>query len=180
MYLNLYQRCVKALLDEFGPMYQRQLEALVRRKVNDYFRDLDGYIEQMCQFGDYERLELSDEILISPANTAPDGDMLRCIEVMLGFADELVAFFAGTAPVKLRFFVRTAEREKEICVVPVHRECEKSAAAFVDGTEGGETVILLPDAKEQIPIIKTAHPCKFVIVNGRDVTFYTKNQEQEE
>ncbi len=176
MYLNLYQRCIKVLLDEFGPLYQRQLEALVRRKVNGYFKNLDGYIDQMCRYGDYEKLELVGEALISPAKAAPDGDMLRCMDVMLSFVDSVTAFCVGAPPVKLKFFVRDDETEKEICVIPVHIGGEQPIAAYVDGPDSGETLILLLAVKGQIRSIKTRRPCKFAVIEGQSVIFYTKNQ----
>lgn len=174
MYMNIYQRCMKMLLSEFGPLYQRQLETLVRRKVNGRFQNLDGYIGQMCQFGDYEKIRLGDEILVSPTKTPPDNDMLRSIDVVLGFMDGLLDVYLGNEPVKLRFFVKTGEREKELCVIPVHPGKERIISGYVCQT-GGETVILLLDDKEQIGYINTLRPCKFVTVIGRNVTFYTKN-----
>lgn len=180
--MNIFQRYIKELLDEFGPLLQHQLEELVRHKTGIPLPNLDGYISQMCQFDDYVKTELYGEFLVSLVGAEPDFDIIRSIKVMLCFIDNLVDYCKGSEHSALMFIAVTDGAEKDLCVIPVKKGMEHIVSAQVDNAykNPGTIIIFLLDDKEQMKHINTERPCKFAIIAGQDVTFYTKNIIQQE
>lgn len=124
MYMNAYQKYIEELLEEYGPLLQRQLLTMVNHKFRIELPNLDGYAEQMCYYGDYEKYAISNDFVISPKGAETDYDMIRSIDVMLKFLPQVIWHRKSRDFISVRFFVSTLEHDKEISVIPVKQGME--------------------------------------------------------
>ncbi len=85
MYMNACQKYIAELLDEYGPLLDRQLLAMVNFKFSTKLTTLDGYISQMCRFSDFIKLPASKDIILARKGDEPDYDIIRAFDVMIRF-----------------------------------------------------------------------------------------------
>ncbi len=178
MYMNTCQKYIGELLDEYGPLLQRQLLVMINAHFQTELTDLAGYINQMCQFGAYEKELISNEVLLSPQGAVPDFDMIRCFDVMLKFIKNTIWHRKSREYVKLRFFVSTERHDKEISVIPVKQGMERTISRYVEDRFGNakcEVVIFLLSDKEQIKNIRVDCNYKFAVFDKNGVQFFKGN-----
>lgn len=178
MYMNTCQKYIEDLLDEYGPLLQRQLLVMVNARFQTQLTDLTGYVNQMCQFGSFETEVIANDVLLSPKGTLPDFEMIRCFDVMLPFAHNIIWHRKGRGFVKLRFFVSTQRHDKEISVIPVKQGAERTISRYVEDKFGNakcEVVIFLLRNKEQIQNIRVECNCKFAVFDKNGVQFFKSN-----
>lgn len=120
MYMNAYQKYIDSLVTEYGPLLSRQLCALVNKEFETALPNIDGYANQLCQFTDFEDSLIENETAIGKKGENANIDMIRAVDVMLEFGNDVEYFKKGYYPDVLWFLVNTKEHTKEICVVAVH------------------------------------------------------------
>lgn len=172
MYLNTYQKCIERLIDEYGCLSKPQLLCLVNAELKAHLPHLDGFIAQMCRYGDFTVLSEGGYEAVARRNTELDFCILRSLEVMLSFMPNVVAHHKGREPVTVRFFTKTGRGLKDVCIIPVRQGEEKMAAAYAKDkfTEKEKVAIFLLDCREQMQFIQAKG--KFAIVGIQGVSFY--------
>ena len=58
MYLNAYQKYVEELVNEYESLLISQLLKAVNSKFGIELPNINGYVEQMCYYDDYEKRTL--------------------------------------------------------------------------------------------------------------------------
>lgn len=177
MFLNVYQRYISELIDEYHSLLKRQLLILVNRRFGSHLPNLDGYLGQMCRFGDVSVIPYGSDAVVLPKGSEPDYTIIRSMEVMLQFLQHIVRHGRGKGEVSIRFSVTTPEAEKEICIIPVQSGLERQAAAWVGDRFTrfpSQMVIFLLDSKEQMQCISVDCSHRFAVVTEGGVAFYKK------
>lgn len=187
MYMNIFQKYIKELLDEYGPLLKRQLHEMIKYKFRVNKESIDGYVKQMCIYADYEECEIDSwEIVLSKGDEV-DFDVIRSFEVMLKFLGDLTQHSKGKEYVSVRFWVKvvknddieevTHNNEKDICIIPVHIGTEKEICLYAEekvSCEKSEIIIFLLDSIEQIEKINAECNHKFATLGKNGVNFYAK------
>lgn len=184
MYLNLYQKYILGLLQEYGGLLKRQLEFMVKRFKEPHLYNINGYLEQLRQFDKIEIVPYKGE----EAVILPDGkineDMVTAFDIMLKFEEYLVSFERGDIPVILRFCINTDNSsEQEMNIAPVVRGkesmIENYAQYYVLNIADNADKISYPPSwifviqdKRQIPLIKPKTDYSFVIMENGEPVFY--------
>lgn len=177
MYMNNCQKYIAELLNEYGPLLQRQLLALVRHHFKTEINSLDGYISQMCKLGGYEKTGGDDEAVIGIKGSEPDYDVIRSMEVVLAFLPQVIWHRKSKGYVSICFFISTPEHDKEIYIVPVKQGAERQISKFVDDKFENikcEVVMFLLETAEQMELIKPECCCKFALIKHEGVRFFKK------
>lgn len=177
MFLNVYQRYISELIDEYHSLLKRQLLILVNRRFGSHLPNLDGYLGQMCRFGDVSFIPYGSDAVVLPKGCEPDYTIIRSMEVMLQFLQHIARHGRGKGDVSIRFSVTTPEAEKEICIIPVQSGLERQAAAWVGDRftrSPSQMVIFLLDSKEQMQCISADCSHRFAVVTEGGVAFYKK------
>ena len=153
MYMNAYQQYIAELLDEYGALLSRQLQAAVNHKFTVELPNIDGYAAQMCRYGDYEKIAYGDSFIFCRKNCEPDYDIIRAFDVMLSFQPQVVWQRRSREPFALRFFVSTLKHDKEMLVIPVRQGSESEISAYAADKFDNDpcvVVIFLLESKEQM------------------------------
>ena len=177
MYMNKCQEYIKELLDEYGPLLERQLLRLVNKKFNACFENLDGYICQLCTYFDYERKEFGEHTLLSKKGDDYDADMIRAMEVMQSFIPQIVWHRKGRNPVYITFFLSTVQHDKEVYIVPVKQGLGKRIGDYLNDKFEYlkcEVIILLLESKKQMKLIKPNCNYKFALIKKDGVEFFER------
>ena len=177
MFFNAYQKYIAELIDEYGSLLKSQLLRMVNEKFSVRFANLDGYITQMCRFADFAELPQGSDTVVLHRGHDPDYDVIRSVEVMLGFLKNLVRHNKSRSYVSVRFYVAAKDGEKEICVIPVKIGTERQVSAYAADKFAAienEIVIFLLNDKEQMRSIQAECNCKFALVTDSGVVFFKK------
>ena len=177
MYLNAYQRYIAELLDEYGALLVRQLLSMVNYRFETDKKQIDGYIDQMCRFGDYELDRRSKEPILCHKGTEPDFDMIRSFEVLLAFLPKVIFHYRDNGDVTISFLVQDMQRDKEISVVPVRIGMERQMSLFVVKQQPEHTnrvIICLLEDKEQIKKMQASPGCKLALIDKTGVSFFKR------
>ena len=175
MYLNACQKYIAELLEEYGPLLKRQLLTMAKHKFQTVLPNLDGYIGQMCHYGDFEQYTLSNELVIAPKGAEPDFDVIRSVDVMLQFFPNVIQHRKSRGFITIRFFVSTPEHDKEISVIPVRAGMEQTVSDFAEdkfGCAKCEVVMFLPDSREQMKRLFPNCYYRFAILEKDGVKFF--------
>lgn len=184
MYINLYQKYILELLEEYGGLLKRQLEFMVKRFKEPYLRDINGYVYQLRRFGkvccvDY----MGEEAVILPGRDI-DGNIIAAFDIMLEFAEYLVYHEIGKAPVIIRIFINSdSKREQEINVISVLQGQEKQIMYYteryaIDTVENADKIshppawIFLIQNIQQMNLISSKAEYSFVIIEKGKPVFY--------
>ena len=177
MYLNAYQKQVVSLVDEYGPLQKRQLEFMVNAGLERKLPNLDGYVNQLCQFGGFQKMEHDGEMYVGYRGDVPDPAVVSAFEVMMQFVPNVIVHGRGRRPAVICFLVRAKEKVKEVRVIPVLPGNESAVSGFIKdsaGEEKSEMVIFLLTHKEQITKMKPADNHRYALVSGSKVSFFEK------
>lgn len=175
MYMNAFQKQIAFLVDEYGGLTKKQLLAIVNSIFGSQLSNLDGYIAQMCKFGDYEEISYLSENILIRKGIQPDFDIIRCIEVMICFFPEVISHHRARSPIALRFYKNSKQNMKEISIIPVKYGEETTLSSFVKdkfGNEKNEVVIFLLESKEQMNLMKVNG--SFAVIEKQGVKFFKK------
>lgn len=184
MYLNLYQKYILELLEEYGGLLKRQLEFMVKRFKEPYLRDINGYVYQLRRFekvwcADY----MGEEAVILPGREI-DGNIIAAFDIMLEFAEYLVHYEIGKSPVVMRFFINPdSKNEQEINVISALQGQEQEISYYaeryeVDTTENADKIsnapawIFLIQDIQQMKLISPKAEYSFVIMENGKPVFY--------
>lgn len=172
MYLNAYQKCIERLIDEYGCLSKPQLLCLVNAELGGHLPQLDGFIAQMCRYGDFTMLSEGGYEAVARKGTELDFCILRSLEVMLSFMPNVVAHHKGREPAAIHFFIDSGKGIKDVYIIPVKQGEEKMAAAYAKDkfAEKDKIAIFLLDSREQMQFIQVKG--KFAIVDIQGVSFY--------
>ena len=176
MYLNVFQRYMKELIDEYGPLLKRQLLIMVNFHIGSRLKNIDGYAFQMCQFGNFQTGRLGGDEYIGYKGETPNIDMIRSVDVMLAFLPNVRQHRKSSGLVSIKFLAGTDKHEKEISIIPVKYGMEKTVSEFANDkivNEKCELVVFLQEDKNQIPQICTECHCKYALLGAGGVEFYT-------
>lgn len=103
MYLNVFQRYMKELIDEYGPLLKRQLLIMVNFHIGSRLKNIDGYAFQMCQFGNFQTGRLGGDEYIGYKGEMPNIDMIRSVDVMLAFLPNVRQHRKSSGLVSIKF-----------------------------------------------------------------------------
>ena len=176
MYLNVFQKYMKELIDEYGTLLKRQLLVMVNSHIGSQLPNIDRYVFQMCQFGHFETGWIVDEEYVGYEGAEPDFDVIRSVDVMIAFLPNVKEHRRSREPVCIRFFAGVNNNEKEIGIIPVKYGTEKKVSDFANDKTGDgkcEVVIFLLEDKQQMKQIHTDRNCKFAVIGKKGVEFYT-------
>ena len=177
MYMKACQKYIAELLDEYGPLLQRQLRLMANAKFEVAEPNINTYIGQLYRFGDFERKDIPGDTLILPKGVPPDFDMIRSFEVLTSFVPNVISHNKANGHISIRFFVDANEHNKEICVIPVKQGNERIASAFAGDKFGNskcEVVIFLLDSKAQMKLIKADCNFKFAKIEKQGAVFFKR------
>lgn len=180
MYMNNCQKYIAELIDEYGPLMQRQLLALVKHNFKAEIDNIDGYITQMCKFAKYEKIGSGEDSIIAVKGTTPNYDIIRSVEVMLAFLPHVIWHRKSKGFISICFFISTPEHDKEIYVIPVKQGMERTVSGFAsDKFEyvKCEVVMFLLETKEQMQLINPDCYCKFALLGKEGVSFFKKEND---
>ena len=175
MYMNAFQKRIALLIEEYGGLTKKQLLAIINGEFGSKLPNLDGYIAQMCRFGDYEEVPFPTGSILVQRGTEPDLDIVRCIEIMLCFFPDIVSHHRARSPIAIRFYKNSEQSMKEISVIPVKYGEEMALSSFVRdkfSNEKSEVVIFLLEAREQMKLIKANG--RFAVIEKQGVKFFKK------
>ena len=184
MYLNLYQKYILELLEEYSGLLKRQLEFMVKRFKEPYLRDINGYVHQLNRF---EKIQCADymgeEALILPGRKI-DGNIIAAFDVMMEFSECLIHHELGNPPVLIRFFISPdGKREQELNIVPVPKGRESTAVHYAEWyvinlADNADKIsyppswIFVIQDKQQMSLIKPKAEYSFVIIENGKPVFY--------
>ncbi|MCR4719022.1 MAG: DUF5697 family protein [Firmicutes bacterium] len=176
--MNAYQKYIDSLVTEYGPLLSRQLCALVNKEFETALPNIDGYANQLCQFADFDDSLIENETAIGKKGEIANIDMIRAVDVMLEFGNDVEYFKKGCYPAVLWFLVNTKEHTKEICVVAIHEgEDINTLTQFEDDDEDNikcsMTIFLLENKKQMSKFTKMKN-IRFAVVGKTGVKFYKK------
>lgn len=186
MYLNLYQKYILELLEEYGGLLKHQLEALVKHFKEPHLYNIDGYLKQLWRFDKVEIVPYKGEDTVILTGGKINEDMITAFDIMLQFLDYLKGFEKGGNTVLLRFYITTDEKnEQEINIVPVERGKEDIAAQYaeeysIDIAESADEIssppswIFVIQDKKQMFLIKSQADYSFAIVENGRLVFYER------
>lgn len=175
MYMNVFQKRIALLIDEYGGLTKKQLLTIINAEFGSELPNLDRYIGQMCKFDDYEEITFFSGSVLVRKGTEPDYDTVRSLEVMLCFFPDVISHHKARSPVALRFYKNSGQNMKEISVIPVKYGDEMSVSSFVQDKfteEKSEVVIFLLESREQMKLIKANG--KFAVIEKQAVKFFKK------
>lgn len=175
MYMNAFQKQIAFLIDEYGGLTKNQLLAIINAEFGSKLPNLDGYIGQMCRFGDYEEVPFFIGSVLVRKGTEPDFDIVRSAEVMLCFFPDVVSHHRARSPIAIRFYKNSEQNMKEISVIPVKYGNEMALSSFVkdkSNDEKSEVVIFLPESRDQMKLIKANG--RFAVIEKQGVKFFNK------
>lgn len=178
MYLNAYQKYMEELTEEYGSLLISQLLKAVNGKFSVELPNLDGYVGQMCRFGDYAVTPYGSEAIFHLKGTEPNYDMIRSFEVLMSFFPNVVWHGKSRFPISICAFLHTTEHDKELFIIPVRRGEEKNLSNFADDKFGNEkciVVVFLLETEEQMLKIHTKRGVCFAFVKKDGVVFYKNN-----
>lgn len=184
MYLNLYQKYILELLDEYGGLLKRQLEFMVKRFKEPYLRDINGYVYQLRRFekvycADY----MGEEAVILPGREI-DGNIIAAFDIMLEFAECLAVHSKGENAVSLQFCLKPdINTMQEVKVVSVMQGEEQKAITYAEeyiSSLGNKDIqdgnyplwIFHIQSKKQMKMLNTELDHSFAIIKKRKVFFY--------
>lgn len=183
MYLNAYQRYAAELIDEYGSLLCRQILAAVNHKFGMTLATFDGYAAQMCRYGEYEMKKPGAGCILCRKGDMPDYDIIRSFDVLAAFLPQVIWHRRSREPTSLRFFIHTAEHDKEAFVIPVRQGKEKLLADYANDTFDKEkciVVIFLLDTKGQMQKINANLNYRLALITKDGVAFYKKDQTKQE
>lgn len=175
MYMNAFQKRIALLIDEYGCLSKKQLCVMVNAALGSALPNLNGYISQMCRYGDYEEIPYSSGNAVIRKGSEPNFDIVRSAEIMICFFPEVLSHHKARSPVAIRFYKNSEQSMKEISVIPVRAGEEKMVSAFAEDKFSGEKseiVIFLLETKEQMKLIKANG--KFAVIEKQGVRFFKK------
>ncbi len=184
MYLNLYQKYILELLNEYGGLLERQLEMLVKHFKEPHLYNIDGYLEQLRRFDKIEIVPYRGEDTVILPGGKINEDMVTAFDIMLKFKDYLVSFETANIPVILRFTINPNNKtEQEMNIVPVPKGKEDMAVHYAEWcviniAENADKIsyppswIFVIQDKRQIPLIKPKADYSFVIMENGEPVFY--------
>ena len=176
MYKNRYQEQMIALLEEYGPLLKRQFLELFNKTNSYQLKNVDGFCNQMCQFGPFGTGWIGEEEYIGFRGALPNVDIIRSFDVLLAFMPDVVSHRRGRHPVTIRICAGMGEHEKDISIVPVKPGEEQSASLYADERIGKgkcEIVIFLIEDKNQIELLDVKCNAKYALVDKNGVSLYT-------
>lgn len=182
MYLNLYQKYILELLEEYGGLLKRQLEFMVKRFKEPHLRDINGYVHQLDRFEKIQLTELAGEEAVILPGRRIDADIVRSVDIMLKFSGCLVHHNRGRPPVSLQFEINSdASASIEVNILPVDSGFEKEAVylaehyvtEFNDSNLGQspEWIFLLRD-RAQMQYIRPNAEYSFAVMEENEPVFY--------
>lgn len=179
MFLNPYQKYIDELINEYGPLQIRQLLLMVNAKFKTQFRHLNGYVAQMEQYYDYERIGDGDEAIVAVRGMQPDYEIIRSFEVMLSFLPQVIWHRRSSEFVTIRFYVDSDNHTREISVIPVRQGTERMVSEYVNDKfshSKSEVVMFLLDDKSQMKHIKSNCYQRFAVIGKTGVMFYKQGK----
>ncbi len=177
MYLNTYQKRLVGLVEEYGCLKRRQLEYMVNMYSERKLPNLDGYINQLCQFGGFQKVLHGNEIYVGYKGTEPDPVISDAFEVMMQFAPNILSHSRGRSPAAICFLVQAKEQKKEVRVIPVPPGEESVICAFAEDSavsDKSRLDIFLLCQKEQMRKMIPKCRYKFALVGGDKVSFFER------
>ena len=179
MFLNPYQKYIDELINEYGPLYMRQLVNLVNAKFKTRFATLNGYVAQMERYYYYERNEEGCETLVYIGGMHPDYNIIRSMDVMLHFINQVIWHRKSGDYVSIRFYVDSDGHTREVSVIPVNKGSEKRVSDYVNDkvtNDKSEVVMYLLDDKSQIRKITSKRYQRFAYITENGVVFYKSDK----
>ena len=178
--MNSCQKYIAELIDEYDSLLERQIMTMINHKFNVNLTTIEGYVSQMCQFGDYIKIPYREDNIICMKSVEPDYEIIRSFEVMLAFLPRVIWHRRSREFISIRFFVNTLKHDKEVSVIPVKGGMEKALGKYAEDKIGNvkcEVVIFLLEQKEQMQLIESDCCCKFAVIEKDGVVFYKKETE---
>lgn len=148
---------------------------MVNAALGSALPNLNGYISQMCRYGDYEEIPYSSGNAVIRKGAEPNFDIVRSAEIMICFFPEVISHHKARSPIAIRFYKNSKQSMKEICIIPVKAGQEKMVSAFAEDkfSDGkSEIVIFLLEAKDQMKLMKANG--KFAVIEKQGVRFFKK------
>lgn len=173
--MNQYQKQIARLIDEYKCLTKRQLLLMVNKELGTNIPNLNGYIAQMCRFGDYMEIPYLDGTIVTEKRCEPDYHMVRAAEVGLCFIDKMVSHERGLGLVYIRLFINQEQHMKEISIIPVQLGGERILSDFSLeklNENKSQIVIFLLESREQIKRINTNS--KLAVIENNSVIFFKK------
>ena len=181
MYFNKIQEYISSLLDEYGPLLQRQLLQMVNNEFNTRMPHINNYIQQMCTYADFERTELGKEYIVSRKGIEPDFDVIRSFDVLIAFLPNVIHHRKSKNLVSIAFFTHSELNEKEVFVIPVKEGAENMVVSFANDKFGEakcEIVIFLLENKKQMKLINPNCNYRFAVYGKKGVSFMKANTKK--
>lgn len=176
MYMNEFQKYMKELIDEYGPLLKRQLLVMCNAKFPCRLKNVDGFTAQMCRFGPFGTDFVGDEEYFGYRGAKPDIDIIRSVDVLNTFLPNVKMHRKGRHPVSIRFCAGIDEHEKDIRIIPVKPGDEQLVAGYVNDKVGKgkcEIAIFLIEDKKQIEALDADCNVKFALIDKNGVSLYT-------
>lgn len=177
MFMNAYQKYITELIGEYGSLLKSQLLKLVNHKFKCNLPNLNGYINQLCRFDDFEEIVYGQDTVVLHKGDVPNYDIIRSVSVMMSFLQNVLYHNKSSGMISVRFYVSSGDNDKEINIIPIKQGCEKMAQRFADDKFSNakcEVVIFLLEDKEQKQKIKAICNCKFAVITEKGPIFYKK------
>lgn len=183
MYLNLYQKYMLELLDEYDGLLKRQLEFLTKYYRESHLRNVDGYVAQMAMFGVVKITEYNGEEAVVLPGHLLEADIIAAIDVTRHFIEHITSFRRARFPLAMQFYIKTnGDDMQEVNIYPVHKGEEALALSFVENyaietndiakSKKAPAWIFLIDEKEQIKLLKPDAEYSFAVVEKGKTVFY--------
>ncbi len=174
MYLNLYQQYIAELISEYGSLSKNQLLAMINCKSQWPKSNIDGYIEQMCRFGDYAEMPMRDKSIVYRKGGVIDYDIIRSFDVMVAFLPAVVHHHKSKDNISIIFTISTEQHEKDIFVIPVKLGDERRISIYVNDkfeNHKSEVVIFLLEEEKQMQNICADCNHRYAIITKDGVKF---------
>lgn len=179
MFLNPYQKYIDELINEYGPLYMRQLVNLVNAKFKTRFENLNVYISQMERYYNYELTDEGREMLVCIRGMHPDYNIIRSMDVMLYFINHVVWHRRSGDYVSIRFYIDSDGHTREVSVIPVKKGEEKRISDYVTDkftNDKSEVIMYLLEEKSQIKKITSKRYQRFAYITKKGVIFYKSDR----
>ena len=173
--MNAYQKYVEELVNEYESLLISQLLKAVNSKFGIELPNINGYVEQMCYYDDYEKEPYGDDYILYVKGGEANYDMIRSFDVMLSFLPQVVWHRKSRKPVSICFLACTLEHDREMSVIPVQQGNERMLTRYASDkfdNEKSEIVIFLLETKVQMKLIKPTCNYRYALITSDGVVFF--------
>ena len=134
MYLNRAQKYVLELLGKYDVLKKSQLEIMVRYKVSEYLKDLNGYLKQLRQEQQIDVIPCGkNDAYICLPGADPDDDLIAAFDVITAIRERAENHRKGNGRVQIKFdYIADENRIHDAFVLVVHPGMEQEISAHAD------------------------------------------------